>query len=53
MYFTVHLLVYVFFGSYMVKRLIDKYRLSRSNIYKIVKKIKALFESKRRGYRIL
>lgn len=34
-----------------VERLVDKYRLSRSSIYKIVNKAKGLFESKR-GYRI-
>ena len=46
----------VFIDRYMnnipVERLVDKYRLSRSSIYKIVNKAKELFESKR-GYHIL
>ena len=36
-----------------VERLVDKYRLSRTTIYRICNKAKELFESKRRGYRIL
>ena len=45
----------VFIDRYMnnisVERLIDKYRLSRTTIYRICNKAKELFESKR-GYRI-
>lgn len=45
----------VFIDRYMknipVERLVDKYRLSRTTIYRICNKAKELFESKR-GYRI-
>lgn len=44
----------VFIDRYMknipVERLVDKYRLSRTTIYRICNKAKGLFESKRRGY---
>lgn len=43
----------VFIDRYMkniaVERLVDKYRLSRTTIYRICNKAKELFESKRRG----
>ena len=46
----------VFIDRYMrnvpVERLVDKYRLSRTTIYRICNKAKELFESKR-GYSIL
>lgn len=45
----------VFIDRYMrnvpVERLVDKYRISRSSVYKICNKSKELFEGKR-GYRI-
>ena len=45
----------VFIDRYMrnvpVERLVDKYRLSRTTIYRICNKAKELFEA-RRGYRI-
>lgn len=40
-----------FINSILIERLVDKYRLSRISIYKIVNKAKELFESKRE-YRI-
>lgn len=43
----------IFIDRYMrnipVERLVDKYRLSRTTIYRICNKAKELFESKRRG----
>lgn len=36
-----------FINSILIERLVDKYRLSRTTIYKICNKAKSLFESNR------